>query len=729
MANRKLNFRDIDFTGIKSGLIEYLLATNEFKDANRQGSFINELINMFAYTGGIFGNYINSMSNEQYIKTCNLYETANMLGSLVGYKSHGFQSPRATVTVEADLESLSDDVENLTGWTAIFPRNLQFSTSGENSRGKSVIYSNTTDSIMSLKETDNIVSLELIQGIPTSIEYISDGTELQRYEIPNPFIDYRNIRVYVIGESEEELWEPVTTWFYRKRTADSKIYVPYINPKGLVEILFAEGNFGEIPSAGKTIRIEYYVSAGANGEIQENSIDSIINPPRFVSPDDPLQGINGQFVVSQPNASSEGSNIETTSRIKTYAPLYFGVQNRLVNKYDYEYFVLGEYPWTVDAKAFNYEEASACGLFNNKCTNEFINEWWAKWSPVNAGGDTIRKIADFWSFGGFYDAFTVEGYDLNSSDVLPLPLEPKAFGLLNTGTNTGLYVDTTRPCDDNKVGEISQRVEITTLGKDCCTTVHFVVECMLPEIRDDGTYAPVTKEQITLMINRKEIYVDIKPFEFSSEGYVAEDCCCDRFGDKEGWYVVRGVYEFNNSEVDDLTLSTFLNASIIVKPNVNMLIGKAEIYPEICIEGNDVFIVPVPETGGNINIETKEEMLERMEPLKMVAVRNHILTPIYQTFDVSVVFRKDETSILSTEEVSNSIKSTIVSQFLPKNRKLGDTLNALDFNDILAELPGVERVRVQLLPSSSEVQDRLNSLGDYKLTDCEFPILGQVYLQ
>jgi hypothetical protein len=53
----------------------------------------------------------------------------------------------------------------------------------------------------------------------------------------------------------------------------------------------------------------------------------------------------------------------------------------------------------------------------------------------------------------------------------------------------------------------------------------------------------------------------------------------------------------------------------------------------------------------------------------------------------------------------------------------------LDFNEVLAEIPGVDRARVQLLPSSSEVQDRLNSIGDYKLTDCEFPILGQVFLQ
>jgi hypothetical protein len=205
MANRKLNFRDIDFTGIKNGLIEFLLATNEFKDANVQGSFINELLNTLAYTGGVFGNYINSMANEQYIKTCNLYETANMLGSLVGYKSHGFQSSQTTVSVEAAVDNLTDSLENITGWTAIFPRNMQFSTSGGNARGKTVIYSNTTDAIMSLKDTDNVISLELLQGIPTSIEYVSDGSELQMYEIPNPFIDYRNIRVYVIGEGEEEI--------------------------------------------------------------------------------------------------------------------------------------------------------------------------------------------------------------------------------------------------------------------------------------------------------------------------------------------------------------------------------------------------------------------------------------------------------------------------------------------------------------------------------------------
>ena len=727
---KNINFRDIDFVGIKNGLIEFLKSSNEFKDANFQGSFINELINMFSYTGTVFGNYVNSMANEQYIETCKLYETANMLGSLVGYKAHGFSSAQTSVTLEMNLQSMGIEIDDIKGWTAVFPRNMKFTTDGENKKNKSVVYSNTSNAIMTVKDTDNYVSLELIQGVPAAIEYISDGTELQRFEIPNPFIDHRNIRVYVIGEdSEEELWESITTWFYRKRTASSKIYVPYINPKGLVEILFAEGNFGAIPSEGKKIRIEYYISAGANGEVDSGSITNIVNPPKFVSPVDPLQTISGKFSITHTNASSRGSNIETTSRIKHFAPLYFGVQNRLVNKYDYEYFVLGEYPWVVDCKAFNYREATECGLFPKMCNNEFTNEWWSTWTPMDASGGIIRKIPDYWSFGGFYDVYTVEGYNQTSSDILPLPNQPTAFGLLNTGTYTGLYVDTTRPCDDSKVGEISQRVEIPTNKIDCCTTVHFVVECMLPEIQDDGTYPQVSKEHITLMINRREIFVDIKPFKFTTEGYIADDCCCDRNGNKSGWYVVRGTYEFSNDEINTDTMSTFMTASIIVKSNVNMLIGKAEIYPELCYEGNDVFVVPVPENGGYINVETKQEMLDRMEEIKMVAVRNHIVAPIYQVFDIGIVFKRDESSILTSEEIANMIRSTMVEQFLPKNRKLGDTLNSLDFDNILRELPGVARVRVTLSPVSSEMQERENSLGDYRLSDCEFPILGQINLQ
>lgn len=737
MAEQKINFKDIDYQGLKTSLIEFLQATDAFKDANFEGTFLSHLVNMFSYTGAIFGNYINAMANEQYITTANLYETANMLGHLVGYKAHGFQGSATTLSITPDFNSMGLDASSIAsyfGWVATLPKNIQFTTRRTNERNKSLVFSNTTDAIVTLKDPDtedgsdpNVISLEVVQGIPLSIDFVSDGTSLQSFEIPNPFIDWKNITVYVLNEdSEEEKWESVLTWFYTG--ANSKIYVPFINSKGLLEIMFAEGSFGKIPEAGRTIRVEYFVTQGTSGKVSANSIDSLSESIYFVNPEDPLDQILGQFTITQANESSEGINIEPLDRIKSFAPLYFGIQDRLVNQFDYKWYVLGEYPYITDANAFNYEQAVEEKLLRSPCENNFINERWASYNEKDAVGyEDPLKIPTDWGISGFYEYYTVM-----DGDILPVPKVDgsavDAGDLLNFGTSTALFVDTTRPCGDSRGATISQRTNIVTQDQ-CCTILHFEVEAMIP-LQDDatGAYPPVTRDDISLFIEGQECFVRIDPFYYNTEGYVSDPCCCDREGDVRGWYTVKGVAILDNNKIDPDDFSADILGTVLIKSNTQMLLGKAKIYPGVCFTSNDVFIVPVPEVGGYLNIETKEQILSDLDKKKMTTIRNHIVSPIYQTFDVRVVFKKDETSLLTIEDVTNSIRTEIVSFFLPKNQSLGAQLNTLDIADTINDLPGVARARVVLTPRNPDLVARSNDLGDYLLTDAEFPVLGKITL-
>jgi len=736
MPEQQINFKDIDYRGLKESLIAFLQATDAFKDANFEGTFLSHLVNMFSYTGAIFGNYINSMANEQYITTAQLYETANRLARLIGYRAHGFESSKTSILITPDFSGMGLDTEtdlpSYYGWIATFPKNIQFTTTRSNQRNKSLIYSNTTDAMMTIKDpsTDddsdpNAIALELIQGIPMSIDFVSDGTSLQSFEIPNPFIDWKNITVYVLNEdSTEEKWESALTWFYSG--ADSKIYIPFINDKGLLEIMFAEGNFGKIPAAGRTIRVEYFVTQGSEGKIAANAVNNIVDNVYFINPDDPLDRIAGQFTISQTTASSEGINIESLDRIKTFAPLYFGIQNRLVNKFDYKWFVLGEYPYITDAAAFNYEEAVAEGLLRSPCGNNFLNGRWSSYNLQTVVGYTNPlKIPTDWTLSGFYEAYTVM-----DGDILPLPkvngVSVDAGDLLNFGTTTGLYVDTTRPCDDARGATITQESSITTSG-DCCTVVHFEVEAMNPNLNTTtGAYPEITSNDISLYINGRECYIQIDPFTFNTDGYNTETCCCDREGNVRGWYTVKGVCILDDEYINADDLSGSITGTILVKQNTQLILGEAKVYPQTCLTSNDVFIVAVPETGGYLNIETKENILEDLDEIKMVSVRNHILAPIYQTFDVRVVFKKDETSVLTVDDVTNSIQTEVINFFLPQNRSLGDRLNTVDIANLLNDLPGVARARVLLTPRNADLLERVDELGDYQLTDVEFPILGDI---
>lgn len=730
----KINFQDIDYRGLKEGLIEFLKTTQSFKDANFEGSFLSHLVNMFSYTGAIFGNYVNAMASEQYIKTAQLYETGNMLGNLVGYKAHGFAGSKVSVTITPDFEAMgiSENLSDFFGWQAAFPRNIRFSTKKANVKNKSLIFTNTTEAILTIKDPEissdaNTITLELTQGIPVSIDFVSDGTALQSFEIPNPFLDYKEVNVYVLNESDsEEKWTSALTLFYSK--SDEKSYIPFINPKGLLEIMFGEGNFGKIPEAGRTIRIEYMVTAGASGKIDSLMIEDMIDNISFVNGDfsDSVRGI---FTIVQSNASSEGLNIETLDRIKKFAPLYFGIQNRLVNHFDYKWFILGEFDFLTDARAFGYREAVDAGLLNSPCQNELSNGRWGTYTEETSISGEIKKLPTIWSLGGFYESYTVLG-----SDVLPLPLvggSPVSVStLLNFGTTSALYVDTTRPCEDDTAAIISQ--EVSVLANDtCCTVLHFELEVLNPEIdQATGLYPAVTKDNISLYINGDPCFIQISEFGFDTNGYAQTECCCNRAGDVKGWYIVKGIAILDNSLINTDTQEAIIQAGILVNPNSILLLGEAKVFPESCLSANDIFIVPVPETGGSINIETRKLMLTAVDEIKMINVRNHILAPIYQPFDVKVVYRKDETSLITIDEISNSIRSKIVELFLPTNRKLGDSINTIDFSNEINGLPGVSRAKVILSPRAEYLQQQqiASDIGDFQLRPGDFPILGKIQL-
>jgi hypothetical protein len=734
MANeQQINFKDIDYKGIKESLITFLQTTDEFKDANLEGTFISHLVNMLAYTGSLFGNYANSSASEQYISTCNLYETGNMLSQLIGYKAHGFISSKTTVVVEPDFESMGIDesIGSYEGWSAIIPENAQFSTSITNEKNKSLIFSNMSDAILNIKDPEtsteeniNKVSLELIQGIPLSIKFISSGENLQSFELPNPYIDYREIKVYVRNDvNEEEKWTRVDTWF--NNGPEDKVYVSRVNEKGLVEILFSEGNFGKVPPVGKNIVVTYLASQGADGKISANLIDNITDTIYFVNPNNQLDIIEGKFTITQESESSEGSNIETLDRIKRFAPLYYGMQNRLVTQSDYENFILGEYPFITDVKAFSYEEAIDVGIINTPCYNEFVNPRFSDYIeiPVVGQEENIKKPTN-WGYDGFYDIYTIE-----TGDIIPIPDTPTADDILNFGTSSALYVDSTKPCEDDQGALLQQRVD-SQVSDGCCNIVHFEVEILNPNKNDEtGAFEEIIKDDVSLYINGEQCFYRIDKFKSNSNGYNSDSCCCDREGNVDGWYVIKGAYILDNSIIDENTNTASLLSTIYIRPNRNFVLGECKVYIDNTRSSNDIFIVPVPTQGGYLNIETKEDILESMDKIDMVSVKNHIIAPIYQVFDVKVVYRKDETSILTLDDINNSIRSEINNLFLPVNSSLGNKLNTIDIANSINNITGVSRSRITLIPRSEDMIDRVNELGDYELLESEFPILGNIIIQ
>jgi hypothetical protein len=390
-----------------------------------------------------------------------------------------------------------------------------------------------------------------------------------------------------------------------------------------------------------------------------------------------------------------------------------------VTESDYVNFVLGEYAFITDAKAFSYEGAVDAGLLNSPCFNAFGNSNFSNYKLTSG-----VKIPTNWVSDGFYELRTVE-----EGDTIPVSDNPNVSDILNFGTNSALYVDTTRPCEDDKGSLLQQQVSVT-IGDECCKIVKFEVEVFNPN-KDDitGGVSPITEDDIELYVDSQKCFMQFSSFIVNTNGYVANSCCCEREGDVSGWYVVKGIAIADNSKIN-LELDTLdILATVLVKPNRNLIIGDCKVFLDNSICSNDVFVVAVPTNAGYLDIDTKSMMIDAMDKIDMVSVRNHILAPKYETFDVKVVFKKDETSILTLENITNSIKAEISNSFLPINRKLGDQLNTIDLSNLVNDVAGVARARVTLLPRSSYMKQRETELGDYVLFDSEFPILGSIIIQ
>lgn len=94
---RTIDYTSYDFDALRDELIDYLIETESFKDAQYVGSNIRTLVDLFSYIGSLFGYYINSAANEVFLPTAKRYNNLNKIAHLLRY------DPRGTVSATLDV--------------------------------------------------------------------------------------------------------------------------------------------------------------------------------------------------------------------------------------------------------------------------------------------------------------------------------------------------------------------------------------------------------------------------------------------------------------------------------------------------------------------------------------------------------------------------------------------------------------------------------------------------
>lgn len=339
-----------DATSLKRLMIQRLNNPSNavFTDQNFEGSNLNAIIDIVAYSYQTLLFYLNQTSSESVFTESQLYENINRIVKLLNYNPVGPQT--------CALPFIGNSSQLEAGVYTI-PRYSFLNVNGIN-------YTFTQD--ITLEKTTGAGVNEILKQFSSTYllyqgkmtEYptqISSGAPFEIFALlpgDNVIVDNFNINVYVL--------EVQTGTYIEYKRVDSlflygpqdRVYEIRLNENKHYEIKFGDNITGRQLSLNDAVAIYFLQSDGFNGQLNANKLNntpiSLFNTPRFNQifadvRDDNLTYLTAQQAllinINNNVDSTAFFDAETVESIRNRAPQTFTSQYRLVNATDYENFV------------------------------------------------------------------------------------------------------------------------------------------------------------------------------------------------------------------------------------------------------------------------------------------------------------------------------------------------------------------------------------------------------
>lgn len=356
---------------MKSLIKERLTKSGIFTEQIIEGSYVSQLIDIFAYVFHTLIYYMSRTAAEGSFVDTTSFENINRIVKALGYNPIGAQT--STTMFKAKYTNGPDEYSNS---TLIIPRYSFVSVAGTkyslhddltfvpnsvddngwliNLAGKNILYQGE------VKQADVMTA----EGSDNEIFYLNEGENL--------FVDYFTIDVYVKHDAATdknakwEKWESTPSLYLNN--ADDNVYEIRLNEKNYYELKFGNDICGKKLSNGDQIAVFYIQSGGdfkeigsealQNGTFSRFSNDLYDEIMADVRGDLETQVISYQnikyFKVFNPAASTSFSYPETAEEIKENTPGIFRTQYRLVTTGDFENYVKTNFSTLIhDVKVMN----------------------------------------------------------------------------------------------------------------------------------------------------------------------------------------------------------------------------------------------------------------------------------------------------------------------------------------------------------------------------------------
>ena len=343
------NTNKLNFHEIKAELKDFLKSQDKLKDYNFEGSVINSVLDVLAYTTHYNAFNANMAVNESFLDTSQLRSSAVSHAKLLGYTPRSYSSSRATV----DITPASTDY---------MERGHEFSSiTADGEEYQFIVESDVNAS------ANGFETVALVQGV-----YIQDQYRYNGGDTDILYLTHKNANTdtLVVSVERPNITYGVTTNTYKHISeisdilTEDNIYWLQENKNGLFSVYFGDDIIGKALENNDIVTLSYI--AGTIEDPKEgNNIQNIIDPA-------------GTHTINMLGMQTRlGSPKESIDSIKFNAPLSYASQNRAVAADDYKALINSEIPNLLSVNVWGGESEipSTPGIVYISAISDNINNY------------------------------------------------------------------------------------------------------------------------------------------------------------------------------------------------------------------------------------------------------------------------------------------------------------------------------------------------------------------
>ena len=328
----------LDYSDIRSALVEYLRRNTDFTDYDFEGSTLSAIVDLLAYNTYYTAFNTTMAVNESFLTSASLRDNIVKIAKQLGYTPKSVTSANAYVKLKVDFSSVAAIDQRLVPKFLTLRKGNCFIASNSESRNETFQFATLEDVVTPV--VNNICyltnagldQLKITEGIYLTFNYTVDKTiPNQKFIIPTANVDIETIKVKV---RENSLSSDTETFVKVENildvTAEDKVFFVQEVDDSRYELIFGDGVLGKELQDRQIVEITYLTSLGSSA----NNIKNFVFSGEIY--DENLNRVLTGVTTTVVTGSEGGDDIEDEDLIKRNAPQFYASQNRAVTLNDYK---------------------------------------------------------------------------------------------------------------------------------------------------------------------------------------------------------------------------------------------------------------------------------------------------------------------------------------------------------------------------------------------------------